>query len=63
MIWRVEQELPDDLVFHRNYLGGDLPYFALNFSRSGNQVVAQYHNFLGNEGYPSSTSFATFPTA
>ena len=53
VIWRDKQELPEDLVFHCNYLGGDLPNFALNFSRPGNQVVAQYYNFLrlGHEGY------------
>ncbi|WP_145380002.1 glutamate decarboxylase [Symmachiella dynata] len=53
IIWRDQAELPDDLVFHCNYLGGDLPNFALNFSRPGNQVVAQYYNFLrlGQEGY------------
>ena len=35
-----------------NYLGGDMPTFALNFSRSGTQIVAQYYNFLrlGFEG-------------
>ena len=46
-------DLPDDLVFHVNYLGGDMPTFALNFSRPGGQIVAQYYNFLrlGREGY------------
>jgi glutamate decarboxylase len=36
-----------------NYLGGDMPTFALNFSRPGGSVVAQYYNFLrlGREGY------------
>jgi glutamate decarboxylase len=53
VIWRDKDELPEDLVFHCNYLGGDLPNFALNFSRPGNQVVAQYYNFLrlGRDGY------------
>lgn len=53
IIWRDKEELPEDLIFHCNYLGGDLPNFALNFSRPGNQVVAQYYNFLrlGHEGY------------
>jgi glutamate decarboxylase len=52
-LWRDEQALPDDLVFHVNYLGGDMPTFALNFSRPGAQVIAQYYNFLrlGFEGY------------
>ncbi|GAA4232884.1 glutamate decarboxylase [Actinomadura meridiana] len=52
-LWRDGDALPDDLVFHVNYLGGDMPTFALNFSRPGAQVVAQYYNFLrlGFEGY------------
>ncbi len=53
VIWRDKAELPEELIFHCAYLGGDLPNFALNFSRPGNQVVAQYYNFirLGREGY------------
>ncbi|MEU3557121.1 glutamate decarboxylase [Streptomyces fragilis] len=52
-LWRDREALPDDLVFHVNYLGGDMPTFALNFSRPGAQVVAQYYNFLrlGFDGY------------
>ena len=34
------EALPDDLVFRVNYLGGDMPTFALNFSRPGAQIVA-----------------------
>ena len=53
VVWRSEEDLPDDLVFRVNYLGGDMPTFTLNFSRPGNQVVAQYYNFLrlGHAGY------------
>ncbi|MEQ8346726.1 MAG: glutamate decarboxylase [Sneathiellaceae bacterium] len=53
IVWRGHDELPEELVFHVNYLGGDMPTFTLNFSRPGNQVVAQYYNFLrlGHEGY------------
>jgi glutamate decarboxylase len=52
-LWRDAEALPDDLVFRVNYLGGDMPTFALNFSRPGSQVVAQYYTFLrlGHEGY------------
>ncbi len=51
--WRSHEDLPQDLVFHVNYLGGDMPTFTLNFSRPGNQVIAQYYNFirLGRAGY------------
>lgn len=53
VVWRDRSDLPEELIFHCNYLGGDLPNFALNFSRPGNQIVAQYYNFLrlGREGY------------
>ncbi|MFI6686131.1 glutamate decarboxylase [Streptomyces sp. NPDC050485] len=52
-LWRSAEELPEELVFRVNYLGGDMPTFALNFSRPGAQVVAQYYTFLrlGREGY------------
>jgi glutamate decarboxylase len=53
VVWRDADALPEDLVFRVNYLGGEMPTFALNFSRPGSQVVAQYYNFLrlGREGY------------
>ncbi|MBJ7906788.1 glutamate decarboxylase [Streptomyces sp. NPDC003656] len=52
-LWRDAEALPEELVFRVNYLGGDMPTFALNFSRPGAQVVAQYYMFLrlGREGY------------
>ncbi len=53
VVWRERQDLPEDLIFHVNYLGGDMPTFTLNFSRPGNQIVGQYYNFLrlGRAGY------------
>ena len=53
VIWRDEAELPEELVFHVNYLGGDQPTFNLNFSKGASQIIAQYYNFLslGFEGY------------
>ena len=52
-LWRDPSALPKDLVFDVNYLGGHMPTFALNFSRPGSEVVAQYFMFasLGFEGY------------
>ncbi len=52
-IWRNEEALPRDLVFDVNYLGGHMPTFALNFSRPGSEVIAQYFMFttLGRDGY------------
>jgi glutamate decarboxylase len=53
VIWRDADALPGDLIFWVNYLGDNMPTFALNFSRPGAQIVAQYYNFLrlGFEGY------------
>ncbi|MEU0757503.1 glutamate decarboxylase [Streptomyces albogriseolus] len=53
VLWRDAAALPEELVFRVNYLGGELPTFALNFSRPGAQVVAQYYSFLrlGRDGY------------
>jgi glutamate decarboxylase len=53
VIWRDQDHLPEDLIFKVNYLGGEMPTFALNFSRPGAQVAAQYYNFLrlGFSGY------------
>jgi glutamate decarboxylase len=54
-IWRDKEALPQDLIFDVNYLGGNMPTFALNFSRPGSEVVAQYFMFmsLGRDGYTS----------
>jgi glutamate decarboxylase len=53
IIWRDMAELPEELIFHVNYLGGDQPTFNLNFSRGASQIIAQYYNFLrlGRAGY------------
>jgi glutamate decarboxylase len=60
VVWRDADALPDDLIFWVNYLGDNMPTFALNFSRPGAQVVAQYYNFLrlGFEGYQRVQGYA-----
>jgi glutamate decarboxylase len=60
VVWRDPEALPDELVFWVNYLGDNMPTFALNFSRPGAQVVAQYYNFLrlGFVGYRRVQSYA-----
>jgi len=52
-LWRNHDALPKELIFNVNYLGGNMPTFALNFSRPGSEVIAQYFMFtsLGHEGY------------
>lgn len=53
IVWRNKKDLPEDLIFNVNYLGGNMPTFAINFSRPGGQIVCQYYNFLrlGKDGY------------
>ncbi|CAI0552847.1 unnamed protein product [Linum tenue] len=52
-IWRSKDDLPDELIFHINYLGADQPTFTLNFSKGSSQIIAQYYQLirLGHEGY------------
>jgi glutamate decarboxylase len=52
-LWREKRDLPEELIFDVNYLGGHMPTFALNFSRPGGEVICQYYNFLrlGKAGY------------
>ncbi len=53
VVFRDKSDLPEELVFHINYLGGDMPNYSLNFSRPSNSVIVQYYNFLrlGHAGY------------
>ncbi len=53
VIFRDASDLPEELVFHINYLGGDMPNYSLNFSRPSTSVILQYFAFLrlGQEGY------------
>jgi glutamate decarboxylase len=53
VVWRDTESMPEELIFWVNYLGDNMPTFALNFSRPGAQVVAQYYNFLrlGFDGF------------
>ena len=59
-VWRDAAALPEDLIFWVNYLGDNMPTFALNFSRPGSQVVAQYYTFLrlGFAGYEREQGYA-----
>jgi glutamate decarboxylase len=60
IVWRDAEALPEDLIFWVNYLGDNMPTFALNFSRPGAQIVAQYYNFLrlGMAGYRAVHAYA-----
>jgi glutamate decarboxylase len=52
-MWRDRSDLPEDLIFHDNYLGNDQMTFDLNFSKGSTSVIGQYYNFirLGRQGY------------
>ncbi|MBH0780636.1 glutamate decarboxylase [Nocardia sp. NEAU-351] len=52
-IWRERADLPRELVFDVDYLGGSMATFNLNFSRPGGQAITQYYDFirLGRRGY------------
>ncbi|KAG0469480.1 hypothetical protein HPP92_016180 [Vanilla planifolia] len=53
VLWRSKENLPEELIFHINYLGSDQPTFTLNFSKGSSQIIAQYYQLirLGHEGY------------
>jgi len=53
VIFKDKSDLPDDLIFDINYLGGLMPNYSLNFSKGSNTIIAQYYNFirLGKKGY------------
>ncbi|KAL7115449.1 hypothetical protein ACP275_04G184700 [Erythranthe tilingii] len=53
VVWRSKEHLPEELIFHINYLGSNQPTFTLNFSKGSSQIIAQYYQFirLGFEGY------------
>jgi len=52
-LWRSKEDLPEDLLFHVGYLGGDQATFTLNFSKGASQIIGQYYNLirLGHAGY------------
>jgi glutamate decarboxylase len=53
VLWRESSDLPRELIFEVDYLGGSHANFGLNFSRGASQIVAQYYNLvrLGRNGY------------
>jgi len=52
VLWKKEEYLPKKLIFYVNYLGGEQATMAINFSRSGSQIIGQYYIFVryGMEG-------------
>jgi glutamate decarboxylase len=55
LVFRDEEQLPEELVFYEDYLGERDATFTLNFSGSSALILAQYYNFVrfGRAGYGS----------
>jgi len=53
LIFKDKTDIPEDLVFNINYLGGNMSNYSLNFSKGSSTIIAQYYNFirLGFNGY------------
>jgi glutamate decarboxylase len=53
LIFKDKTDLPEDLIFNINYLGGLMPNYSLNFSKGSSTIIAQYYNLirLGMKGY------------
>jgi len=53
LIFKDKTDLPEELIFNINYLGGLMPNYSLNFSKGSSTIIAQYYNFirLGKDGY------------
>lgn len=53
LIFKDESDLPEELIFKVNYLGGLMPNYSLNFSKGSSMIIAQYYNLLrlGMDGY------------
>jgi len=53
LIFKDKTDLPEELIFNINYLGGLMPNYSLNFSKGSSTIIAQYYNFirLGMDGY------------
>jgi glutamate decarboxylase len=53
LIFKDKTDLPEELIFKVNYLGGLMPNYSLNFSKGSSTIIAQYYNLirLGKSGY------------
>jgi glutamate decarboxylase len=62
LIFKDKADIPDDLVFNINYLGGNMSNYSLNFSKGSSTIIAQYYNFLrlGFNGYKAIMDIMSF---
>lgn len=56
VVWRSKEDLPEELIFHINYLGADQPTFTLNFSKGEYDHVCSCF-FLILFGYGGNLAF------
>ena len=62
LIFKDKSDIPNDLVFNINYLGGNMANYSLNFSKGSSTIIAQYYNFirLGFNGYKDIIDIISF---
>ncbi|MDX6663044.1 MAG: glutamate decarboxylase [Solirubrobacterales bacterium] len=55
LVFRDDDQVPEDLIFYEDYLGERDATYTLNFSGSSSFVLGQYYNFIrfGRAGYAS----------
>jgi len=51
VIWRSKEDLPEELIFHINYLGADQPTFTLNFSKGKHKIDTTNRIHLDHSHY------------
>lgn len=51
IIWRSKEDLPEELIFHINYLGADQPTFTLNFSKGKHRIDTTNRIHLDHSHY------------
>ncbi len=61
LVFRDQEDVPKDIIFTVNYLGGQMPTYTLNFSRGSAMILAQYYMFLrlGRAGFTRIMKYTT----
>ena len=59
VVFRDKSDLPEELVFHINYLGGDMPNYSLNFSAQATRSCCSTSTSCGSDAAVTSRSSRT----
>lgn len=59
VIWRSKEDLPEELIFHINYLGTDQPTFTLNFSKGIAFITGSFNSFGRSQNISGNYSLGT----